>query len=212
MAKPRPKFYVVWRGHTTGVYADWAEASRQVAGFPRAKFKSFASREVAEAAFRGDYADHVGKGALPTRRSVDALTALGVDPDAVAVDAACSGVPGPMEYRGVNIATGETLFQNGPFEDGTNNVGEFLALVHALALLARQGRHDVVIYTDSLTALSWVRARQCRTKLKPTEKNVRIFELVNRAVAWLRANPPANPLRKWETDQWGEIPADYGRK
>ena len=180
MAKPRLKFYVVWKGHTAGVYTDWAEASRQVDGFRGAKYKSFVSREDAEAAFHGNYANHVGKAALPTGRSVDGWTALGVDPSAVAVDAACSGVPGPMEYRGVNIATGERLFQAGPFEEGTNNVGEFLAVVHALALLARQGRHDVVVYSDSLTALSWVRARQCRTKLKPTDKNARIFELVLR--------------------------------
>ncbi len=207
MAKARPKFYAVWKGHAPGVYSDWGETSRQVAGYSGAIFKGFASLAEAQAAFREPYSKHWGKHAEAVRPALPEL-----EPDAVAVDAACAGVPGPMEYRGVHIASGDLLFQAGPFEDGTNNVGEFLALVHALALLAKQGKTDVTIYSDSKTALSWVRKGKCRTKLERSDRNGRIFELIARADAWLAAHSLVNPLCKWETAEWGEIPADYGRK
>ena len=132
--------------------------------------------------------------------------------DAIAVDAACSGNPGPMEYRGVYLRTGEQLFRVGPLEGGTNNIGEFLAIVHALALQERQGVR-LTVYSDSRNAQLWVRQGICKTRLAPTAANRPIFDLIRRAEAWLRAHPRLSvPLLKWETKQWGEIPADFGRK
>jgi ribonuclease HI len=205
------KFYVVWEGHQPGIYTSWPETLRQVEGYGRAKYKSFESREQAEAAFRGYYWDHAGKPAAPAR-TVAELESLGVNLDAVAVDAACAGTPGPMEYRGVLIRTGEQLFQAGPFEEGTNNAGEFLAIVHALALLKQRDQPDTPIYSDSQIARAWIRKRTCRTNLQPTPRNKRIFELLTRAVMWLKENPVTNPILVWKTEEWGEIPADYGRK
>ena len=117
-----------------------------------------------------------------------------------------------MEYQGVDVATGQQLFHVGPLDDGTNNIGEFLAIVHALALLKEQGRLDVPIYSDSVNAQLWVRARACRTNLEPSPRNAPIFELIRRAVEWLKNHDISNPILKWETDRWGEIPADFGRK
>ena len=137
---------------------------------------------------------------------------MGFTLDAIAVDAACSGNPGPMEYRGVYLRTGQQLFKVGPLAGGTNNVGEFLAIVHALALQERQGTR-LVIYSDSRNAQLWVRQGACKTKLEPTASNRAVFDMIRRAEAWLRAHPrPAVPILKWETKRWGEIPADFGRK
>ena len=131
--------------------------------------------------------------------------------DALAVDAACSGNPGPMEYRGVCLATGLQVFHLGPLY-GTNNVGEYLAIVHALALLKKHGRR-MVIYSDSRNALLWVKARRCRTKLERTPKTEPLFQLIERADRWLQTHDFADiPLLKWETKRWGEVPADFGRK
>lgn len=212
MSKAKPKFYVVWEGRNPGIFSTWADAERQVAGFAGAKFKSFASRIEAEQAYRGNYQDFTGKETRTVRKSRQELERLGVQFDGVAVDAACAGVPGPLEYRGVLLDTGEELFHQGPYEDGTNNIGEFLALVHALALLEKQGKPHVPIYSDSRTALAWVQARQCRTKHERSTRNEPLFRLIDRAEAWLRQNPVRNPLRKWETEEWGEVPADFGRK
>ena len=116
-----------------------------------------------------------------------------------------------MEYRGVYVKTGEEIFRQGPFEDGTNNVGEFLALVHGLALL-KQRNLDMPLYSDSKTAISWVKKRKAATKLERTARNAPIFELIERAEKWLQTNSFKTEILKWETEAWGEIPADFGRK
>lgn len=132
-------------------------------------------------------------------------------PSAIAVDAACSGNPGPMEYQGVDLATRQRLFHFGPLH-GTNNIGEFLAIVHALALLDKYGKHDTVIYSDSYNAILWVSKGKCKTKLERTPETEKLFELIERAEFWLATHNYRNPVVKWETKEWGEIPADFGRK
>ncbi|MCM1518178.1 MAG: ribonuclease H family protein [Pseudoflavonifractor sp.] len=209
------KYYVVWAGFITGIYDTWEECKAQVQGFPGAKYRSFSNLEDATRAYRGDPSEHIGvlkaiASHRPTVVNYEAFPEIVLD--SIAVDAACSGNPGPVEYRGVNVRTGEVIFHVGPLEDGTNNVGEFLALVHALALLKRDGRGSVPIYSDSRTAQAWVRDRHSKTKLAPTPRNGRVIELLGRANAWLAANTWTNPIIKWDTERWGEIPADFGRK
>lgn len=130
--------------------------------------------------------------------------------EALCVDAACSGNPGPMEYRGVHLPTGKQVFHFGPMH-GTNNIGEFLAIVHALALMKQKGL-KIPVYSDSYNAILWVNKRQCKTKLERSEKTEELFNLIARAEKWLRENPDHAPVLKWETAVWGEIPADFGRK
>lgn len=207
------KYYVVWEGRHTGVFEDWEDARDQVENFPGAKFKAFSTKEEAVAAFR-QYQDEeeVPLGELLTgNRPASTASFPEIDPDGWAVDASCLGNPGRMEYRGVELATGREIFRVGPFDDATNNIGEFLAIVHALALQFREGtRHT--IYSDSATGMAWVRNREVKTKLTPTPRNERVFELLRRGVDWLRAHRPDVPIRKWQTELWGEIPADFGRK
>ena len=115
-----------------------------------------------------------------------------------------------MEYRGVYLANGREIFHFGPIH-GTNNIGEFLAIVHALALMEQ--RHiRKTIYSDSFTAITWVRKRQCKTKLERNEKTAKLYEVIQRAENWLRTHSVHVPLIQWDTKTWGEIPADFGRK
>ncbi len=134
-----------------------------------------------------------------------------VTANAWAVDAACSGNPGPMEYKAVDLATGAQVFYFGPVH-GTNNIGEFLAIVHALALLERQGVKGKTIYSDSYNAILWVRKKQCKTKLQRNARTEQLYQVIARAEAWLRTHAVNNEVVKWETAKWGEIPADFGRK
>ncbi|MBQ7472179.1 MAG: ribonuclease H [Prevotella sp.] len=136
---------------------------------------------------------------------------LEVKANAWAVDAACSGNPGPMEYRAIDLATGAQVFHYGPVH-GTNNIGEFLAIVHALALMDRQGITDKVIYSDSYNAILWVTKKQCKTKLERTPQTEQLYQIIMRAEQWLRTHHVSTPILKWETKQWGEVPADFGRK
>lgn len=134
-----------------------------------------------------------------------------VNLNAWAVDAACSGNPGPMEYRGVDLMSGDEIFRFGPMR-GTNNIGEFLAIVHALALLDGRGITDKTIYSDSYNAILWVRKKQCKTKMAFDENTRSLFDIIKRAEAWLRTHEVKVPVVKWETSKWGEVPADFGRK
>lgn len=209
------KFYVVWNGYATGVFDSWEECQLQVTGYPGAKYKSFDSQEEAVAAYRGDPSDQldiIKKIATHSAPVVNYAAFPEIRLDAIAVDAACSRNPGPVEYQGVWVATGERAFHVGPLEGGTNNIGEFLALIHALALFQRMGRTDIPIYSDSRTAMSWLRNRQVKTTLRPDASNARVREILTRAIAWMDANQVKNPVLKWETERWGEIPADFGRK
>lgn len=209
------KFYVVWQGLSPGIYDTWEECQAQVEGFRGAKYKSFRTIEEATAAFRGSYEDQASLLiALANRKPsvVDYGSFPEIRTDAWAVDGACAGVPGPMEYRGVEVATGREIFHFGPLAGGTNNIAEYLALVHALALLDKQGDHTTPIYSDSRTALSWLRNRRSKTTLERTSENAKVFELLERANRWVCTHRLLNPVLKWQTEVWGEIPADFGRK
>ncbi len=204
----KQKFYVVWKGRKTGVYSSWEQCAAQVDGFTGAQYKSFTSRAAAEQALKGKYGVHVGK---PVSGG-DWL--LAPDPPvaaSLAVDAACSGSPGPLEYRGVDLRTGKELFREGPYKNGTNNVGEFLAIVHALVLLEKR-RSPIPVYSDSDTAIAWVKKKHCNTALAADGTNTALFKLIDTAEDWLADHKSANPVLKWDTRAWGEIPADFNRK
>lgn len=222
MAK-KQKYYVVWTGNQPGVYDNWAECEKQIKGVAGAKYKSYESRTLAEQAFRigPDLAASVverarkGESILETDScgmTVIKPNATGDVPilDAIAVDAACSGNPGVMEYQGVYVSSRTQLFH---FKTpvGTNNIGEFLAIVHGLAYMKKHNMSQI-LYSDSVNAINWVRARQCRTKLALTPETEKLYEIIHRAEAWLHNNQYSTEIRKWDTDHWGEIPADFGRK
>lgn len=213
MSKKKKKYYTVWKGHHTGVFETWEDCKAQIKNFEGAQYKSFTTFEAAKKALKGDYKDYIGQSkTFKSELSEEQLKKIG-EPNynSIAVDAASSGNPGKMEYRGVDTKTKQQLFIQGPFEEGTNNIGEFLAIVHALALL-KQKNSNRIIYTDSKTAMSWVRKKTCNTKLQRNDKNKPVFDLVDRAVKWLQTNSYNSTIVKWETKAWGEIPADFGRK
>lgn len=204
------KFYVVWQGVQPGIYTSWNECKAQVTGFENARYKSFDTREEAEAAFESNPWRYIGK--KQKAKGIQGTTASNrIVRESIAVDAACSGNPGQMEYRGVFTADGTEIFRVGPLQEGTNNIGEFLAIVHALALLKRKNSRTPV-YSDSMNAIKWVKRKKCNTKLERSDKNRPIFDLIERAERWLSENKYENPIMKWETENWGEIPADFGRK
>ena len=205
----KQKFYVVWQGRKPGIYTSWKECEAQVSGFENAQYKAFDSMVEAEKAFSENPWKYFN--IKKKEHKQISFSSNRIMKESVAVDAACSGNPGKMEYRGVYVATGEEIFHFGPLEGGTNNIGEFLGIVHALALLKQQNS-TIPVYSDSNNAIKWVKNKKCNTKLKPTNENKYLFEVISRAEKWLAENDYSNPVIKWETDKWGEIPADFGRK
>lgn len=207
----KQKFYVVWKGVNPGVYASWTECRLQIQGYKGAIYKSFDTEEEAAQAFATPAHVYLQRHrtSAPKEPSAKQLPE-NFDLNCLAVDAACSGNPGPMEYRGVYLLTGQEIFHFGPVY-GTNNIGEFLAIVHGLALL-KQKQLDMPLYSDSRNALLWVKQKKCKTKLERNAQTEALFQLIERAEKWLKENTYITPLRKWETESWGEVPADFGRK
>ncbi|GAA4892612.1 ribonuclease H family protein [Flaviramulus aquimarinus] len=213
MSKKKKKYYTVWKGHHTGVFESWDDCKAQIKDFQGAQYKSFSTFDAAKKALKGNYKDYVGKATkFKSELSEVQLKKIGQpNYNSISVDAASSGNPGKMEYRGVDTKTKKQLFIQGPFEEGTNNIGEFLALVHGLAIL-KKNNSNRILYTDSRTAISWVKKKTCNTKLKRNDTNKPVFDLVDRAIDWLKSNTFNTVIVKWETKAWGEIPADFGRK
>lgn len=203
------KYYVVWSGNQTGIFTSWEECKQQVHGFQGAKYKSYQTKKQAELAFQKGYKDAMKK----TNETTKAKQMLDDSyiKDSLSVDAACSGNPGEMEYQGVHTESGEQLFYYGPVPKGTNNIGEFLAIVHALAYLKETNR-KIPIYSDSLTAISWVRNKRANTSLIQDESTKKIWNVIGRAEKWLQEHTYSNQVLKWETHLWGESKADFGRK
>lgn len=202
----KQKYYVVWKGRQTGIFNTWQACSQQVTGFTGAQFKSFESLAAAESAFKAGWSQPAQKKPAETMQ-VTKNCAI----PSISVDAACSGVPGPLEWRGVLTESGREIFRFGPMPDGTNNVGEFLAITQGLKWL-KENKLDWPLYSDSTNAILWFKLKKCRTKLQKTGKNTPLFVLISTAETWLAENHCANPVLKWDTDNWGENPADFGRK
>lgn len=206
---PKQKYYVVWRGRKTGVFNTWAECEKQVKGFVGAQFKAFEHESEADAAYLAKYDDYKGKVSSSGRWRMASIKPI---LPSVSVDAACGGVSGILEYRGVNTETGEEIFRAGPYQEGTNNVGEFLAIVHGLTWQVKHNMH-IPIYSDSENAIAWVMTGVCKTNLKHSKKNAVLFALIQSAENWLAENElPEDKILKWDTKLWGENPADFGRK
>lgn len=203
----KKKFYVVWNGGNPGIYSSWKECEIQTKGYEGAKYKSFDTREEAEKAYSSSPYSYIGKKKQASAQKPSSPLYI---EESLAVDAACSGNPGPMEYRGVYTRTGKEVFRFGPLT-GTNNIGEFLAIVHGLALL-KQKKLSMPVYSDSKTAMSWVKQKKCKTLLARNSQTEELFVLIDRAEKWLRENKYSTRIIKWETKEWGEIPADFGRK
>ncbi len=205
----KQKYYVVWKGNKPGIYTSWDDCKKQIAGFKGAVYKSFKHEIEAKDAYETNpdiFFDKENKSTpyklLPENEQPNLIS--------ISVDAACAGNPGVMEYQGVLTDTGTRLFHF-KAEEGTNNIGEFLALVHGLSYL-KKNNIKYPVYTDSRTAMSWIRAKKCKTKLPINAKNKRLFDIIKRAEIWLQNNTFTTEILKWDTKKWGEIPADFGRK
>ncbi|PLX09190.1 MAG: ribonuclease H [Marinilabiliales bacterium] len=205
----KQKYYVVWRGIKPGIYKSWEDCKKQTAGYEGAQYKSFKNLEDAKHAYSKSYweiANLKGKKNLLELNTIEKPIL-----PSISVDAACAGNPGTLEFQGVYTETQTPLFSRGPYKMGTVNIGEFLAIVLGLAWL-KKNKLDYPIYSDSKTAIAWIKKKQVNTKLEWTDENQELLNAVHSSIKWLKENKFDNKILKWKTDIWGEIPADYGRK
>jgi len=203
------KYYVVWVGTKPGIYSSWPSCQAQIKGYPAAKYKGFATLAEAQKAFSGNAKEYISAAKKGSPRKT-MNSKLNIIHNSIAVDAACSGNPGVMEYQGVYTKDSRQLFHQ-KFPLGTNNIGEFLALVHGISYL-QKNKLNIPIYSDSKIAMGWVNKKKCKSKLAETPKTKALYDMVRRAEQWLENNSVDVEILKWDTKNWGEIPADFGRK
>ncbi|GAF15486.1 ribonuclease HI-related protein 3 [Bacillus sp. JCM 19046] len=207
----KQKYYVVWKGRKTGIFLSWSECEAQVKGFAGARFKSFPTLAEAESALNGGTKRTISSSSTKSFKQKKATPADPVIWESISVDVGSHGNPGRVEYKGVDTKSGEVIFEKEPIAMGTNNMGEFLAIVHGLAYLKNE-QSSKPVYSDSKTAIGWVKKKKANSTLKRTAETEEIWTLVERAEQWLKDNPNHNPIYKWDTATYGEIKADYGRK
>lgn len=211
MASSKQKWYVVLKGRTPGIYTKWEDAKAQVFEFTGAAYKSFELKSQAEEAWakkRFPASDASGQPVSGNSRGSSPVK----PPEGpfIVVDASSIRVPGPTEYQGFLMPEKRRLF-GVSIGLATNNIGEFLAIVHALAYLYKH-ESNLPIYSDSVTALSWVLKKKVKSDLTRDARTEEAWALVDRALQWLNTHQVTNRILKWETEHWGENPADYGRK
>jgi len=198
------KRYTVWEGKESWVFADWKTVETLVKGFKWAKYKWFSSKIEAEQALWEGRERYYQPEKKRNEKELPFLK------ESIAVDAACSSASWIMEYQGIDLVSWSQVFHFS-FPHGTNNIGEFLGIVHGLSYL-KEKKSDYNLYSDSKIAINWVHEGKCKTNLPHTAETEKLFELIKRAEQWLSENSYETQILKRKTEEWWEIPADFGRK
>lgn len=200
----KKNFYVVLKGRKPGIYNSWPECEAQVKGFSGASYKGVSTYDQAYELFHG--VKPKKNDPILKKQNLDTTFAT---ERCIYVDAACSGNPGPAEFRYLWSDTGEVIYHSSKF-NATNNIAEFLGIVDAL-MFVKENNLDVDIFTDSKSGLSWVFNKKIKTSYE-WEKDPRLSRAIMKCLDFLEKNEKYPRLRKWNTALQGEIPADFGRK
>lgn len=126
--------------------------------------------------------------------------------EGITVDAAHSEKKRITEYQVVDLKTGDRLFYNN-LGNQTTNIGEFLGLMASIKYIIENDFHPRIVYTDSVTAITWFNNKKTASKKKNTElQRSEIFLKV------MDCDVSTIEVKHWNTNEWGEIPADFGNK
>ena len=209
MWKKEKKFYVVRKWKKIWIFDSRNECKDSVNWFSDAKYKWFFSKDEAEVALNEWWEKYYEVKDVVKKEKVNNEN-IPFFAESIAVDAACSGNPWEMEYRWIDLQTWEEIFHE-KFKIWTNNIGEFLAIVHWLNYLWDDNK---VIYSDSRIAISRVNQWKCKTQVNSngTSDFSKTFYAIERAENWLKENWIKHKILKRNTEDWWEIPADFGRK
>lgn len=124
----------------------------------------------------------------------------------IATDGAHSMKNGLTQYRGVDIATGKELFRE-DLGNLTINAGEFLGVVAAVKYIIENGHKPAVIYSDSITAITWFKNKKTASKKRiPALFKAELF------LQTMVLEVDKIEVRHWDNGKWGEIIADFGNK
>ncbi len=202
------QFYGVWVGRMPGIYDNWNDCKAQVDKFPKAKYSKLKASNLKDAKIEFELGfenkAQVSSNNNEVNKPIEGF---------LTVDGASNGLV--CEFQAVWYPTKEVAFASKQFDGGTNNIAEFLGLVSACKYL-KDRNLPIQIYTDSVTALAWFRNKKANTTANTTGKATEeLSDLLVKAEKFLVTHDEflkGSKILKWETKDWGEIPADYGRK
>lgn len=223
-------YYGVWQGRNIGIYSSWNECKLQVDGYKGAKYKKLNAQNEQEA--KNEFFEamkNFQKKELNNKEQTKIVTQVTQlekkativqkaldypDGDYLTVDGAAQGQEN-CEYQAVFSSSKKLAFKSKVFKGGTNNIGEFLGLVEAIKYILNN-KITPIVYSDSVTAIAWIKYKKAKTTARDTGKITDELEkLLQEAENFLVYNTEdieKISIRKWNTKDWGEIPADYGRK
>ena len=124
----------------------------------------------------------------------------------IATDGAHSTKEGLTRYRAVDLSSGLELF-NHSIGNKTNNIGEFLAIIEAVKNILRHPEAPRIIYSDSITAITWYHNKQAASSRRCDE--LRTAEIFLKVYA---VKIEDIQVLHWDNAKWGETPADFGNK
>lgn len=124
----------------------------------------------------------------------------------IATDGAHSTKERLTRYRAVDLSSGLELF-NRSIGNKTNNIGEFLGIVEAVKYILRHPEAPRIIYSDSITAITWYRNKQVASSRRSDE--LRTAEIFLKIYA---VKIEDIQVLHWDNAEWGETPADFGNK
>lgn len=199
------KYYVIFNTENRGIYDTWGECQEKTKGVSGVKFKSFKNRSLAETALNENLIE-----SKENEKIKDLFPKIGF-----ATDGACNVKKRIGQYQIYDLEKNKMIFTSKEFENTTNNQMEFLALMHALILcedlkVLEDIKYDnYPIYTDSITAISWLKNNKLNSNI---DYDSIVGKEIKKMLNWLKNNQYNNKIIKWETKNLGEIPADFGRK
>lgn len=192
------KYYAVKVGKKIGIYYSWEDCKEQVNGYPKAVYKSFT--DIVEA-------NNFISATTVVKPKIPATT---YSKNSINCDGAYSSSTGIMEFKIQDTKSGD-LIRKKLYSCGTNNIAEFLGLCYAMKYLDMTNSRKTIIYTDSITAISWVKNKNINTVFD-YKSNDRLNRDVEECLYFIRNTDSTFNIKKWDTVNWGEIPSDFGRK
>ncbi|MDD9820387.1 MAG: ribonuclease H family protein [Nitrospira sp.] len=208
------KFYAVRDGRKPGIYTTWPACEAQVREFPRARYKSFSTREDAKAFLAGASPAATPAASAATRQTTNVVH--------IWVDGAWlqQGEEPPRFGWAYVILNGEQELHRGKghavpadAQQHRNVAAEIQAVVHALTWCRNHGITTATIYFDYQGLASWVQGAW-KTRTPFTQSYVAQVRALGMQLTWKKvrahsgekynelvdqlAKEAARPVRHWQ--------------
>lgn len=193
------KYYVVWRGHSPGIYENWNACKAQVKGFKYSYYRVFPTFKSANEAFGLSLTEF-------KRRQQFKENTFNLRPNSIVVSSKYEEKNMETVFTAFKVGDPpEILFRTAICGKSTHNIVQFLALAASIKYCYENGLKSP-IYSDNPVALKWIRDRKINSQVIRSDRNQEVFDLVDEAIYWLNCNSYNNQLIEWDVEKHGYLP------